>query len=327
MDYLQSHASPPSPSTSPTTSPSRSLDAWISRLSGCKPLSEGDVKLLCAKVKEVLTDEPNLVQVSSPVNICGDIHGQFPDLLKLLRTGGSVAGTNYLFMGDYVDRGRHSLETIQLLLCLKLKHRERVTLLRGNHESRNVTMVFGFYDECLQKYGNTLVWKELTDLFDYLPVSGLVDGRILCMHGGLSPLVRHLDQINALDRVQEVGRVDAINDMLWSDPSEEHEGWAPSSRGTGHTFGPDVTTAFNYLNNVQLVARAHQVVMEGFDWTHHQGLVTVFSAPNYMYRVGNLAAILQVQQTSSSMLQFKEEERAMHGQGEKKPDSWMEYFV
>lgn len=327
MDYLQSElVSPPCPT--PQTSPSRSLEAWISRLAGCNPLSEGEVKLLCSKVKEVLAAEPNLVQVSSPVNICGDIHGQFPDLLKLLRTGGSLADTNYLFMGDYVDRGRHSLETIQLLLCLKLKHGKRLTLLRGNHESRSVTMVFGFYDECMQKYGNTLVWKELTDLFDYLPVSGLVDGRILCMHGGLSPLVRHVDQLNVLDRVQEVGRVEAINDLLWSDPSEEHEGWAPSSRGTGHTFGPDVTTTFSYLNSVELVARAHQVVMDGFDYTHHRGLVTVFSAPNYMYRVGNLAAILQVDQAaSSSMLTFKEEEREMHGQGERKPESWMEYFV
>ena len=310
---------------------SSSVDEWLSRLMrpNCVPLSETELDTLVGLARPLLAREPNLVQVTSPVNVCGDIHGQFHDLLKLLKTGGGLdGGINFLFMGDYVDRGRNSLETIQLLLCLKVKHPRRVTLLRGNHESRSVSSVFGFYDECVQKYGNAAVWRKLTDLFDYLPVSGLVDGRILCMHGGLSPLIRRLDQLGCVDRVQEVGQVEAISDLLWSDPSELHEGWEASTRGTGHTFGHDVTTAFSYLNRLDLVARAHQVVMQGFHLTHHQGLVTVFSAPNYMYRVGNLAAIMQVRGTQSDVLQFTEEEvgEARSSDRAAKTDSLMEYF-
>lgn len=175
-----------------------------------------------------MTKESNVQEVKCPVTVCGDVHGQFHDLMELFRIGGKSPDTNYLFMGDYVDRGYYSVETVTLLVALKVschallfyffstefliflinifkvRYRERITILRGNHESRQITQVYGFYDECLRKYGNANVWKFFTDLFDYLPLTALVDEQIFCLHGGLSPSIDTLDHIRALDRMQEV---------------------------------------------------------------------------------------------------------------------------
>ena len=178
------------------------LDRQITSLMDCKPLTEEEVQVLCDKAREVLIEESNVQPVASPVIICGDIHGQFHDLIELFRIGGSAPDTNYLFMGDYVDRGYYSVETVTLLITLKVRFRDRIYILRGNHESRQITQVYGFYDECLRKYGNANVWRILTDLFDYMPLTALVDSQIFCLHGGLSPSIDSLDQIQQLDRVQ-----------------------------------------------------------------------------------------------------------------------------
>ena len=153
-------------------------DAWIAHLSECKQLSENDIKRLCDKAREILLGESNVQPVRCPVTVCGDIHGQFHDLSELFRIGGNSPDTNYLFMGDYVDRGYYSVETVTLLVALKVRYRDRVTILRGNHESRQITQVYGFYDECLRKYGNANVWKYFTDLFDYLPLTALIDDQV-----------------------------------------------------------------------------------------------------------------------------------------------------
>jgi len=195
------------------------------------------------------------------VTVCGDIHGQFHDLQELFRIGGNSPDTNYLFMGDYVDRGYYSVETVTLLVALKVRFPHRITILRGNHESRQITQVYGFYDECLRKYGNANVWKYFTDLFDYLPLTALIEDQIFCLHGGLSPSIDTLDHIRALDRVQEVPHEGPMCDLLWSDP-DDRCGWGISPRGAGYTFGQDISEAFNHNNGLTLVARAHQLVME-----------------------------------------------------------------
>ncbi|KAH7479308.1 Serine/threonine-protein phosphatase 4 catalytic subunit [Phytophthora ramorum] len=193
------------------------LDRQIEQLKRCEYLKESEVKALCQKAREILVDESNVQRIDAPVTICGDIHGQFYDLKELFNVGGECPETNYLFMGDFVDRGFYSVETFLLLLALKVRYPDRITLIRGNHESRQITQVYGFYDECLR-----------------------------------------------------------------------------NPRGAGYLFGGDVVEKFNQTNDIQLICRAHQLVMEGHKSMFNNALVTVWSAPNYCYRCGNVAAILEL---------------------------------
>lgn len=275
---------------------SSDLDRWIEQLKRCEPLKESEVRVLCQKALEVLVEESNVQRVYSPVTICGDIHGQFYDLMELLQVGGDCPMTNYLFMGDFVDRGFYSVETFLLLLALKVRYPDRITLIRGNHESRQITQVYGFYDECLRKYGSVNVWKYCTDVFDYLSLSAVIDNQVFCVHGGLSPAISSLDQIRTIDRKQEVPHDGAMCDLLWSDP-EDIEGWGLSPRGAGFLFGGDICKQFNDANKISLICRAHQLVMEGYKRMFNDALVTVWSAPNYCYRCGNVAAILELDET------------------------------
>jgi serine/threonine-protein phosphatase 4 catalytic subunit len=269
------------------------LDRQIEQLRRCEYIKEVEVKTLCAKVREILVEESNVQRVDAPVTICGDIHGQFYDLKELFKVGGDCPDTNYLFLGDFVDRGFYSVETLLLLLALKVRYPDRITLIRGNHESRQITQVYGFYDECLRKYGSVNVWRYCTEIFDYLSLAALIEDRIFCVHGGLSPSVNTLDEIRAIDRRQEVPHDGSMCDLMWSDP-EELEGWALSPRGAGYLFGGNVVAHFNRVNDVELIARAHQLVMEGYKQMFNKALVTVWSAPNYCYRCGNVAAILEL---------------------------------
>jgi len=230
--------------------------------------------------------------------------GQYHDLMELFRIGGAPPDTNYLFTGDYVDRGYYSVESVSLLVCWKVRYPDRVFVLRGNHESRQITQVYGFYDECVRKYGSANVWKLFTDLFDYFPLTALVEHSVFCLHGGLSPSIDTLDHVRQLDRVQEVPHEGPMCDLLWSDPDDRH-GWGISPRGAGFTFGADVSQQFNERNNLNLVSRAHQLVMDGYNWSHNQAVVTIFSAPNYCYRCGNQAAIMEIDEhLDKTFLQF-----------------------
>jgi len=249
---------------------------------------------LCQKAMEILMEESNVQRVDAPVTICGDIHGQFYDLKELFKVGAECPDTNYLFLGDFVDRGFYSVETFLLLLALKVRYPDRITLIRGNHESRQITQVYGFYDECLRKYGSVNVWRYCTEIFDYLSLSALIEDRILCVHGGLSPSINTLDQIRVIDRKQEVPHDGAMCDLLWSDPEDGIEGWGLSPRGAGYLFGGNVVKQFNHTNKLDLICRAHQLVMEGYKYMFDKTLVTVWSAPNYCYRCGNVAAILEL---------------------------------
>ena len=256
-------------------------------------LPEETILQLISKAKEVFINEENVQTVHAPVTICGDTHGQFYDLIELFDIGGRCPETNYLFMGDYVDRGYQSIETICLLLCLKVRYPTRIYLTRGNHESSEITQLYGFYDECIKKYNNANVWKSFTELFNLLPLAAIVDKKIFCLHGGLSPEIKTLDQIRELDRKKDVPNSGAMCDLLWSDP-EERTGWGISPRGAGYIFGADISKKFLNTNNLTMINRAHQLVMKGFSWSHDNSVCTLFSAPNYCYRCGNQAAIMEV---------------------------------
>uniref|UniRef100_A0A7S0UEX2 Serine/threonine-protein phosphatase n=1 Tax=Pseudo-nitzschia delicatissima TaxID=44447 RepID=A0A7S0UEX2_9STRA len=271
------------------------VDQCIATLKKGEVVSERELRQLCMLVGELLMEESNVQPITSPVTIVGDVHGQFFDLLNLFeRVGGWPPGTSYIFLGDFVDRGHNSVETLSLLLCLKLKYPAHITLLRGNHESRQITQVYGFYDECLRKYGNASVWRHCVQCFDCFGLAALIDEKVLCVHGGLSPDVRTLDQVRAIDRNQEIPHEGAFNDLVWSDPEDIAGSWQLSPRGAGYLFGKRVTDEFHEVNNLQFLARAHQLVLEGRKYHFDKRLVTVWSAPNYCYRCGNVAAILEI---------------------------------
>ncbi|GAB5363753.1 hypothetical protein AAMO2058_000910200 [Amorphochlora amoebiformis] len=150
------------------------LDKWIDKAKKCECLTETEYKSLCGKVLEILIEESNIQPVNSPVTVCGDIHGQFWDVLELFKIGGDVPKTNYIFMGDFVDRGKHSIETFTLLLLLKARYPANITLLRGNHECRQVTQVYGFFDQCVRKYSSANVWKYSCEIFDHLALAAVI---------------------------------------------------------------------------------------------------------------------------------------------------------
>ncbi|KAJ9243873.1 hypothetical protein DTO169E5_2215 [Paecilomyces variotii] len=341
-------------------------DEWLEAAKDCKYLSEHHMKQLCEMVKEFMMEESNIQPVSTPVTICGDIHGQFYDLLELFRVAGGMPNQpavetpataptvissedieppstitdpklrkrlrnadapgddgdddsgsngsgqrerspsatsgdhaptgNFVFLGDYVDRGYFSLETLTLLLCLKAKYPDKITLVRGNHESRQITQVYGFYEECFQKYGNASVWKACCQVFDFMTLGAIIDGKVLCVHGGLSPEIRTLDQVRVVARAQEIPHEGAFCDLVWSDP-EDVETWAVSPRGAGWLFGDKVAEEFCHVNDLTLIARAHQLVNEGYKYHFaNQDVVTVWSAPNYCYRCGNLASVCEIRE-------------------------------
>ena len=273
---------------------SNNLDKQIEQLRKCQYITEIEVKLLCEKAKEIFIEESNVQKIVAPLTICGDIHGQFDDLTELFIKGGKCPETKYLFMGDFVDRGFNSVETFLLLLALKVRYPDRITLIRGNHETRQITQVYGFYDECMRKYGSINVWRYCTEIFDYLPIGAIINKKIFCIHGGLSPTIDTIDEIQNIDRKQEVPHDGAMCDLLWSDPDQEQKGFGISPRGAGYLFGGNVVTTFEEINKINLIARAHQLVMEGYKMMFDGKLVTIWSAPNYCYRCGNMASILKL---------------------------------
>lgn len=279
------------------------LDKILKDVKACRIIPEQDVLEMCLLGQELLISEGNVQSVAVPVVVCGDIHGQLHDLITLFRIGGEPPLKRYLFLGDFVDRGFNSLETFLLLLVYKLKYPDKIYLIRGNHESRQITSVYGFYDECLRKYSNANVWRYCCELFDYISlgayIMGGLGGRdgVFCVHGGLSPGLETLDEIRKIDRKQEVPHDGSMCDLLWSDPEKDVDGWALSPRGAGYLFGEGETSKFLHRNGLSLVARAHQLVMEGYKELFDGGLVTVWSAPNYCYRCGNVAAVLALDES------------------------------
>jgi serine/threonine-protein phosphatase PP1 catalytic subunit len=201
------------------------VDSIISRLlevRGSRPgkavqLTEAEIRGLCLKSREVFLSQPILLELEAPLKICGDVHGQYYDLLRLFEYGNFPPESNYLFLGDYVDRGKQSLETICLLLAYKIKYPENFFLLRGNHECASINRIYGFYDECKRRY-NIKLWKTFTDCFNCLPLAAIIDEKIFCCHGGLSPDLESMEQIRRIMRPTDVPDQGLLCDLLWSDP-------------------------------------------------------------------------------------------------------------
>ena len=237
--------------------------------------------------------QPVFLELESPISILGDIHGQYSDLLRLFEYGGYPPKSNYLFLGDYVDRGKQSIETISLLMSYKIKYPENFFLLRGNHEAEIVNRLYGFYDECRRRYSIKL-WKQFTEMFNWMPVAALIDDKIFCVHGGLSPEMKSIEQLYDIQRPTDVPNSGLLCDILWSDPSPDVEKWGENERGVSFVFSKEVVQQFLDDNCLDLVRRAHQVVEDGYEFFADQTLVTVFSAPDYCGEYSNCASMMIV---------------------------------
>ncbi|KAL8588960.1 Serine/threonine-protein phosphatase PP1-1 [Nucella lapillus] len=280
--------------------PDLDVDSIIAQLLSVKDqpgkqvqLPESQIRQLCQLSRSIFLEQPMLVELEAPVNICGDIHGQYDDLLRHFDMCGYPPSCNYLFLGDYVDRGKRSLETICLVLAYKIRYPNNFFLLRGNHECASINRIYGFYDECKRRY-NIKLWKTFTDCFNCLPIAAIVEGTIFCMHGGLSPDLNSLDQLKDIERPLDVPDHGLICDLLWSDPDDDITGWGENDRGVSYTFGGDVVKEVLRKFDCSLITRAHQVVEDGYQFFEKRKLVTLFSAPNYCGEFDNAAAVMIV---------------------------------
>ena len=262
-------------------------------------LKEDEIKFLIDKSLPIIKEQKMLVELEAPLHVCGDIHGQYYDLLRIFEHCGYPGEYNYLFLGDYVDRGKQSLETICLLLCYKIKFPEKVTLLRGNHESSVTNRIYAFYDECKRRY-NVKLWKAFTDLFNYL--AALIDDKILCMHGGLSPDLKSIQNIQDISRPTDIPDTGLLCDLLWSDPDKEATDYDENDRGVSVIFGEKVVMDFNKKNDLDLIIRAHQVVDDGYEFFANRQLITIFSAPNYCGEFDNSAGIMIIDESLTCSL-------------------------
>jgi len=256
-------------------------------------MSEGSIKALIEVSHQIICGQPCLLELQAPLTVLGDIHGQFSDLLDIFDRTGHPPDINLLMLGDYVDRGKQSLETICLLLAYKVKYPENVFLLRGNHECAQITRIYGFYDECKRRHSVRL-WKSFCGLFNTFPAAALVDDRIMCMHGGLSPELQSFDQIRHMSRPVDVPDTGLLCDLLWSDPDKDVSGWCENDRGVSYIYGSDVVSSFNSRFGLDLIVRGHQVVEDGYEFFAGRGLVTLFSAPNYVGEFDNAAGIMHI---------------------------------
>jgi serine/threonine-protein phosphatase PP1 catalytic subunit len=272
----------------------RLLDAgYAGKVTKTVCLKNAEITAVCNAARELFLSQPSLLELNPPVKIVGDVHGQYTDLIRMFEMCSFPPHSNFLFLGDYVDRGKQSLETILLLLCYKLRYPENFFLLRGNHECANVTRVYGFYDECKRRC-NVKVWKTFVDTFNTLPIAAIVAGKIFCVHGGLSPSLSHMDDIRNISRPTDVPDYGLLNDLLWSDPADMESDWEANERGVSYCFGKKVIMEFLQKHDFDLVCRAHMVVEDGYEFFNERILVTVFSAPNYCGEFDNWGAVMSV---------------------------------
>eukprot|EP01088_Endostelium_zonatum_P000411 TRINITY_DN10689_c0_g1_i1.p1 TRINITY_DN10689_c0_g1~~TRINITY_DN10689_c0_g1_i1.p1 ORF type:complete len:480 (-),score=82.32 TRINITY_DN10689_c0_g1_i1:159-1598(-) len=279
-------------------------------------LTHDDVRKILSKATAILREEPNILTLPEPITICGDVHGQYYDVLKLFEIGGDPATTMYLFLGDYVDRGYFSIEVLLYMYCLKIKYKDTFFMLRGNHECRHLTDYFTFKEECKHKYS-----LEIYDLanvsFDALPLAAVVNKQFFCVHGGLSPDALTLDVISGIDRFREPPQSGVLCDLLWADPKEKFDysdsaEFIPNeTRGCSYLYDYKAVTNFLKANELLSVIRAHEAQDEGYKMhlknkaNNFPTVITLFSAPNYLDAYGNKGAVLRYEKGLMNIKQFK----------------------
>ena len=255
-------------------------------------LKEEEIKFVIDKSLPIIKDQKVLVELEAPLKICGDIHGQYYDLLRIFEHCGYPNEYNYLFLGNYVDFGKQSLEVICVLLCYKIKYPNKITLLRGNHESSVKNRIYGFYDECKRRY-NVRKWKYFIELFDYLPIAAIIDDNIFCVHGGLSPELETVEDIKKIERPTDVPDIGLLFDLLNSDPDKNILEYDEND-GLSVVFGEKIVNDFLKKNDLELIVRGNQVVDDGYEFFAERKLITIFSAPNFQGEYDNSSGILEI---------------------------------
>ena len=260
-------------------------------------ISSNVIIKLCDLVKPILQAEPNVLNVSGSINIFGDIHGQASDMMHFLEMTGLPPHQQFLFMGDYVDRGNNSIEVCALLFSLKIMYPNKIHILRGNHECPEVNSLYGFLNECETRFGSDgkNVFNKINEVLCVLPLCAIVSDKIFCVHGGISPYLKKVNDINKINRFIKIPDGGLLCDLMWSDPtSNTTETWGTNSRGISCTYNLTAVETFLNNNNLQLICRAHQLVADGYKFSHNNKLITVFSAPNYCGNCGNDGAIMKI---------------------------------
>ena len=277
------------------------IDALVEDLHMGKHLLESQLIDIFNKLIEIMSEEDNLLTLEAPINVIGDVHGQLFDVFNMMDTikANGLENNRYLFLGDFVDRGHFSIETIAFLALMKIQRPDSVFLLRGNHESSTINQMYGFYNDCNQIYGSPTIWTLANKAFQYFPLAAIVSNKYFCVHGGLSPELRFVEKLYSINRVCEIPETGIMADLTWSDPAEDVKRWTKSKRGSGYIFGKNETEEFLRNNKLEMVVRSHQLAAAGYEelFKREDGrpqLLTVWSAPNYCYTSGNQATFMAI---------------------------------
>uniref|UniRef100_A0A0K0F5Q6 Serine/threonine-protein phosphatase n=1 Tax=Strongyloides venezuelensis TaxID=75913 RepID=A0A0K0F5Q6_STRVS len=270
----------------------RLTDDWTPSLATCI-FSEKELLEIIYRARETFWTQPLLIHTPADITVVGDIHGQFEDLIALLNYNGYPPKSRYLFLGDYVDRGPFSIEVIILLFSLKILYPDDIILLRGNHESRPVNTQYGFLSECKKRYSVHL-YDIFQTAFANMPFCGLIEKKILCMHGGISEDLTEFEQFDQIERPCDIPDLGLMADLTWADPDPNIDQYDESPRGAARVFGSTALKQFMNTLQIDLVVRAHQMIQDGFEFFGDKKLVTIFSAPHYTGQFNNNSAVMKV---------------------------------
>lgn len=248
-----------------------------------------------ALIKEtipILQSKSSLVKIDAPCYVVGDIHGNLYDLIRILSMAKLPPHSRYIFLGDYVDRGQFSYEIVMLLFALQCQFPNDVVLLRGNHEFADVNSVYGFFDEMTALENGQYLYDQMNKAFEWLPIACLIHNKIFCVHGGISPSLNDLAQVEKVERPIKMCDDELIADLMWSDPTNETKTYARSTRGLGISYGSQLVSDYLKKNSLSSVLRGHQCVQNGIQKALDGMVYTVFSCSNYADALDNRCGLL-----------------------------------
>ena len=276
------------------------LDELINKIYNNELPSNKEFNKIYLKAKEILNQRKNIAILNTPLIICGCINAHFEELKDIFKICGDISENKYLFLGDYVGRGWNGLSTFMLLILYLIKYPNNITLLRGNHDSRTMSIMYGLYDECLKKIEIKEeaedIYNKINELFDLLQLAAVIDNKYFCVHGGLSHELKKIEILNSIERKKEIPEKGIITDLIWSDPKEEVNEFEPSKKGAGQFYGEKAVNDFlKENNNIEMIIRSHELVDDGYKFQFNNKLLTVFSAPDYGGREGfNIGSVLKI---------------------------------